>query len=344
MEHLPLVKGARKPSLSIPFVVKSASGSPYTHGEDDFISFAADHLSEIRFIYPNLGPQDCLLSLAQSWLFFGTLSEFFCESIHSDIFTQMDHDTGHRVICTSGVHQLRARWIASLPRRSLISLGFRQMVVRKRGIVIARATWAYEQLQDMVDMDDPRARLVMFSIKLMLCSLCHTARTVLSPTPTLDALLSRLSFRPVVAGDTATTDFLLWDYMVQNKWCPYQINQLLLSYSATSMVYLSSITRMERKIGHQDCLKKGRCMASQIDWDAFVPLHAADGCTCGYVSVDEDEIMAKLEKDEIPLLSCSRSASGDFHIKVIPADTRTLFRTPTLYYAVSHVRPASIIL
>lgn len=336
MDHLPLVDGARQLALSIPFVVKSASDPPYGHGEDDFISFPERHLRELRFIHPDLGPEDALLSLAQSWLYFGTLTEFFQQPINSNTLTRLDH-TGGRLICTSALRELRSRWIASLPPRSITSPAFRQATGRRCGVLLARATWAYEHIQDMVT-EDPRAPLVMFSIKVMLCSLCHTVRVVLCPTPTLDAVLARLSFRPAAVDDSTATDFLFWDYMVQNGWCPYQINHLATLHSPTSMIYLASIPRRKRNIGHDNCLRAGCCKASQIDWAAFKPLHVTAGCTCEHVSVDEQQIMAKLEDGQIPLLSCRRSASGDFSIEVIQADTHTVFGTPTFYYAISHVR------
>ncbi|KAF2184198.1 hypothetical protein K469DRAFT_689523 [Zopfia rhizophila CBS 207.26] len=336
MDHIPLADGARQPALSIPLVVKSASDYPYGHGEDDFISFPEHHLRELRLIHPELGPEDALLSLAQSWLYFGTLTEFFQQPISSNTLTRLNH-SGDRFICTSALHEIRSLWIASLPPRPVGGAGFRRRVGRRCGVLLARATWAYEHFQGMVT-EDPRARLVMFSIKVMLCSLCHTARVVLCPTPTLDTVLARLSFRPAPVDDSTATDFLLWDYMVQNGWCPYQMNHLATLHSATSMIYLASIPRMKRNIGHENCLRAGCCKASQIDWAAFESLHVAVGCTCEHVLVDEQQIMAKLEDGQIPLLSCMRSTSGDFSIEVIQADIHTVFGTPTFYYAVSHVR------
>ncbi|RYP51664.1 hypothetical protein DL768_003062 [Monosporascus sp. mg162] len=289
MDHLPLVDGARQPALSIPFVVKSASNFPYGHGEVDFISFPEHHLRELRFIHPELGPEDYLLSLAQSWLYFGTLTEFFQQPIDSNTFTRLDHN-GDRLICTSALREFRSRWAASLPPRSIASASLRQRVGRRCGVLLARATWAYEQFQDMVT-KGPRRSLVMFSIKVMLCSLCDTVRVM---------------------------------------------NHLLTLYSATSMIYLASIPRRERKSSHENCLRAGCCKASQIDWAAFQPLHATAGCTCEHVSVDEQQIMGQLEDGHIPLLSCTRSASGDFSIEVIQADTHKAFGTPTFYYAISH--------
>ena len=335
MEHVPLAKGASQPVLSIPFVVKSADDFPYSHGDDDFISFPKYHLQRIRLIHPDLGPEDALLSLAQSWLYFGTLTEFFQHSISSDILTRANH-TGDRVICTSEIGEIRSLWITSLPPRSFTGAFLRVPISHRCGVLLARATWAYEQFQEMA-FEDARFSLVLFSIKVLLCSLCHTAKVILPPTPTLDTLMARLSFRPVIGGDNSTTDFLLWDYMVQNGWCPYQMNHLITVYNATSMIYLASIPRKKRNLGHESCLQAGYCKASQINWAAFEPLHISSGCACEYVSVDEEEIMAKLEDGQIPLLSCTRSTSGDFFIEVIYADIHRVFRAPTSYYAISHV-------
>jgi hypothetical protein len=335
MEHIPLADGAQRPQLRIPFVVKSASDFPYHHREDDFISFPEHHLRELRFIHVELDPKEALLSLAQAWLYFGTLTEFFQLPINADTLTTYDQ-AGGRFISTSALDELRSRWMESLPLRSPISTSFRRTVARRCGRVLCQAIWALNQLQNMFP-EDPAQRLVMFSIKLMMCSLCHTARAVLLSTPTLDALLNQLAFLPAAADDGTGTDFLLWDYMVGNGWCPYQINHLLTLHNATSMVYLSSISRTKRNIGHRDCLRSGSCKSSQVDWNAFSSLHTTPGCGCGQISVNEQQIMDKLEQKQVPLLSCTKNALDEFSIEVIQAKTDRVFGS-TFYYAVSHVR------
>ncbi|KAJ6446739.1 hypothetical protein O9K51_01512 [Purpureocillium lavendulum] len=217
MDHLPLADGASLPPIGIPYVAIALSAAPYIHGEHSFIDFPVHHLQELQLVHPDLGPQDALLSLAQSWLFFGTLVEFFREPVPSDSFTRLDSG-GRRIICTSSLHGLRSRWIAALPSRFILTATARQVIGRRCGVVLARATWALGQLERVIA-DDPRGRLVAFSIKLLLCSLCQTLRTVLYPTRTLDAILTRLRFRPALADRVTKSDFLLWDYMVDNG-CP----------------------------------------------------------------------------------------------------------------------------
>ncbi|KAK2752675.1 hypothetical protein FQN54_008053 [Arachnomyces sp. PD_36] len=335
MEHLPLVTGAIRPELPIPFVVKSASNFPYVRGEDDFIHFPQRHLRELRFIYLDLSPKEALLSLMQAWLYFGVLTEFYQLPVGSDILTQQG-PAGESLVSTAALRGLESRWKASLPARTPIATSLRRRAARRRGVLLARATWALEQFQNIVP-QDMRHRSVIYSIKVLLCSLCHTARVVLLPTPTLDAVLNRLFFHPAATNDGTGTDFLLWDYMVQNGWCPFQINHLTALHSATSMTYLASMPRSKRSIGHESCLQAGCCKASQIDWAAFRSLHVAPGCLCDHVAVDERKIMAKLEDGQIPLLSCTRSTSGQFSIEIIQADTSTIFGSPTFYYAISHV-------
>lgn len=338
MEHLPLADGADAPQLSVPFVVKARRQQPYS-GDDNFLLFPQRHLDELRLTRARLSAHDCLLSLAQSWLFFGTLAEFFQQPIKSATFTKAD-ENGQAIIQTSALPAYRTRWAAFLPWRLLINAGFRQREARRLSVLLARACWAYEVIEELLG-EEPCTRRVMFSIKITLCSLCHTVQTVLFPTATLKAVVSRLSFHPTITeadGSTKETDFLLWDYMVQNGWCPHQINHLLNLHNATSMVYLASLQRDKRHINHEKCLDDNYCKASQVDWANFEPPHVSSGCTCKHVSVNEEDIMMHLENNRIPLLSCVRTSSGDFDVKVIPADIHTVLGRPTFYYAISHVR------
>ncbi|MBE3044158.1 hypothetical protein IMZ48_16620 [Candidatus Bathyarchaeota archaeon] len=337
MEHLQLVEGARQPSLTIPLVVKSASEFPYTSGSDDFIDFPNNHLREIRFIHPDISASDTFSSLVQSWLFFGTLSQFFKRSVSIESFSRLNA-AGERVLCTSGLGNLRAAWIASLPRRSYFTAAVRQLESRRCAVLLARATFVYSRIQDLA-IDDALLQRVLFSVKLMLSSLCQTIRVVLGPTPTLDAIITRLAFRPAAQDWSSKSDFLLWDYMVENVWCPHQINTLLGVYTPTTMIYLASMRRKGHHGDHRDCLHAGYCKASQIDWAHFQTPHVSTGCTCAHVAVDEQRMMEKLEDGQIPLLSCTRGLSGDFSVEITHVDMQRAFGARTPYFAISHVSP-----
>jgi hypothetical protein len=338
MDHLPLARDAVPLPIVVPYVVKAALlEMPYSYNDEDFISFPEQHLRVLRLIDPEVGSQDALLSVAQSWLFFGTLAEFFEQPIRSSLFTRQDHD-GDAVICTAALNGLRSRWIASLPSRAIHRAALRQIVGRRCGVILARATWAFSQLKESPLADDSRGRLVLFSIQVLLCSLCQTVRTVLYPTQTLDAILYRLRFRPMTDGNGRRTDFMLWDYMFRNGWCPVQINHLVSMHSATALIYLASVPRGSSNTSHEDCPLKGRCKACQTDPVTFKPNHVTPGCTCTDVAVDEDDIMFQLENKKIPLVSCRKNMAGEIALDIIPADVNTVFGTPTLYYAISHVR------
>lgn len=335
MEHLQLVEGATPPTLSIPLVAKSATEFPYTFGHDNFIHFPENNLREIRLIHPQLSAQEAFSSLVQSWLYFGTLSEFLKQSISIETITRQN-SVGDRVLCTSALEALRNGWIASLHRRSYFTAGLRQLDNRRCAVLLARATWAYTRIEDLAR-EDALLQKVLFSVKLMLSSLCQTVRIVLGSTPTLDAILANLAFRPAAADGSSKTDFLLWDYMVDNGWCPFQVNTLLKIYTPTSMVYLSSIQRKKRPTDHRDCLKAGCCKAAQIDWATFQTPHASTGCSCTHVAVDEQQIMEKTKMGQIPLLSCTRDASGNFSIELTHVNMQRFFGARTSYIAVSHV-------
>lgn len=329
------MRGARLPGLYIPLVVKSAFEHPYTFADDDFVHFAERHLGEIRLIYPETSAKEAFSSLVQSWLFFGTLSEFFERSISIESFSVRNAD-GDRVLCTSALQDLRSGWIASLPRRGYFTASSRQLENRRCAVQLARAAWAYTRIEDLAG-DDACLQKVVFSVNLLLSSLCQTVRVVLGPTTALDAILKSLAFRPAAADGRLEIDFLLWTYMVDNGWCPYRINDLMKLYTPTSMVYLASIQRKRPPTGHESCLEAGCCKAAQIDWGTFQTPHVTTGCSCAHVAVDEQEILTKIENGQIPLVSCARDTSGDFSIEITHVNMQMVFAARTSYFAISHV-------
>lgn len=219
MDHLPFSHNTpEKPSLDLPLVCKLDGSSPYFFGHDSFLAFPEKHLQGIQASNRDITNDEALLSLLQSWLYFGVLTEFFQRDIKIDDFTKPGRYR-IKLICTNKLPDFQTEWCASLG-------GFRRSRARKTarqevGILFARAVFACEQLERA----GPRRRifdLVLFSLKVLLCSLCISARTILGTSETLDSLLHRLKFRRPPSRGSWETNFVLLEYMVKNGWCTFR--------------------------------------------------------------------------------------------------------------------------
>jgi hypothetical protein len=106
MDHLPFPKNAVRPDLEVPFVSKL----PYILQQDSFNTFPVDHLSALESVRMASSSKKTLASLVQSWLYFGTVVEFFQEQIDPEHFKGLSRN-GALCLRTDHLKDLRCRWI-----------------------------------------------------------------------------------------------------------------------------------------------------------------------------------------------------------------------------------------
>jgi hypothetical protein len=211
MDHLPLSNNSVKPNLDIPFVCKL----PYVRERDNFNDFPGHHLEDLRnhSLAPN--PAEALYSVCQTWLFFGTLTEYFQVSIDVAQFKQACPDGSFR-LCTDHLKKLKTQWIESQQFRNADQ---RHVMTIRCSILFTSALHACEAIEAAGY--DPTLHLILFSIRVLLCTLIINTKAIAqsgSEIATLSNLLSRLRFQHTISAHNDQEWPLLMDHMLQNGW------------------------------------------------------------------------------------------------------------------------------
>jgi hypothetical protein len=212
MDHLALPRKPVKPPLEIPFVCKSG----YIYGQDNFIDYPAQHLESLQSSEPAITREEALASLLQSWLYFGTLAEFFQRAIDINLFTRLSTD-GSLVLYTNHLQILKGQWMES---QRIADDETRENVIHQCTTVLTRALYACEVFEE-AGFEIEALQGILVSIKILLCSLTistQSGTTIPSSSSKLSVLMSRLTFKPNLPYGTATREFLFLDHMVANGW------------------------------------------------------------------------------------------------------------------------------
>ena len=210
MDHLPLPSNPSKPALNIPLVSKVN----YVLGEGSFQDFPIRHMTALRSNSGSpISTNEAVLSLTQSWLYFGVLSEFFEEPIDIPTYSRTTEDN-LVVICTTPLQTLKERWINAQHFRHQEN---RFYTSRRCVNILVRALYACEQFEKM-DQSNEAQDLVLFSVRILLCSLALGIQAIGREAWSLGSLLERLTFKSAAVLRRHTGKFLLMDHMIKQGW------------------------------------------------------------------------------------------------------------------------------
>ncbi|KAF1962801.1 hypothetical protein CC80DRAFT_97815 [Byssothecium circinans] len=135
---------------------------------------------------------------------------------------------------------------------------------------------------------------------------------------------------PDAQGFTSTANILV-ARMLENHWCPHQINQVLGSKDYVICDYLSRIKRPTDR-SHQGCTAALKCIADNApSRERYTTKHTSEGCNCEHVLSPMQRIIKIIERGKIPLISLQESEGGGLTFSVCE---RT---ASTRYIAMSHV-------
>ena len=211
MDHILLPMNASIPAWDVPFVCKSG----YALNVGPFHEFPGRYLQSLGSSSTELllGPAEVLLPLIQAWLFFGSMSEFFQTEIDVQKFSKVGTSRPH-LICTFELTHLREQWMQF---RNLTAEDKPRTSLKKELAVLIQASYACEQLEK-ANIDIPGLEPILLSIRILLCSLAITAKSVVKNSSDIDHLLQRLSLRPFRCLDAPIRTFPFLQHMVKNGW------------------------------------------------------------------------------------------------------------------------------
>lgn len=325
MDHLTLPSNPSVPALGIPFVAKHTYELGKDHrGLPRFDVYPATHLLILK-------PEDitgntALLSLVQSWLYFGTICEFFSHQIDPNSMTQISQD-GSLIIDSTLIRHMKSKWFED---QELMDRNERFIAASKCFRLLKKVLHICDGLEKVSD--DKQLDAILFSIKILLCSLAIALRTSMregASRSLVSDFLSRLRLRGGLGSSRNDIKSRLLDHMLANGWCYHQGISVLRNYCPTTAYYFACMSRKRDDISHEHCTKSQFCAAGNADRSRQP--HIEKGCACKDASIDEKFLLDLLSRDKIPLVNCTYLPSGVLHLALIESE-------PNIKYtAVSHV-------
>jgi hypothetical protein len=211
MDHLPMPHNPCRPIFKVPLVCKSG----YSLGKGPFYKFPARHLESLRNDGDQTAPStnEILLSLIQSWLFFGVITEFFQKEVEIHTFTKLSED-GSTIICTSELLPMKNRWFISHAFRSGAD---RRNTFNKHITILIQALYACEQFEK-ADIWIQGIEEILTSVRILICSLAIATQAIVEQSSDLEHLLQLLRLRSCGSRGTRLRDFQFFDHMVMNGW------------------------------------------------------------------------------------------------------------------------------
>ncbi|KAL2156575.1 hypothetical protein VTH82DRAFT_1320 [Thermothelomyces myriococcoides] len=322
-------------ALDIPFV----ADTPYVFGTD-FWDFPKLHGFGDQ--WASL-PAPRLASLAQSWLYFGTISEFLGKPIDYREFQVSRSVSGKALL------PLLDEWVTahaitghgSTPQDAIVYEDRKQVLYEH-----ARFLDAVLHLAEDFDKVSQGHVKPIPTIVLSIKVLCITLKGVLwdlvrgdidetlRPWPSPAARLRReLTPAKDITGkqNLAPSAQLMLDVLRLRGWCPFYARKVLTQYNYALAYYFTRLFRTYSPgVSHRRCTED-ECIASNADIFSYVPRHARRGCLCQPKAAPLDQIRAIIEDGGIPLVRLRGSSKTGVRIEV----TRMTARTR--YVVVSHV-------
>lgn len=243
---------------------------------------------------------------AQSWLYFGLLSELFKADFFRPMFLKKDVVTGKQSITTDQLPNMLQKRFDKRSQSNEYSEAWVHMI-------LLEAEKYSEQLDALV----PSARVISLSIKVLICSLGTAAGFMDLESPrakTFKLSPSRhLKLR-----------------MLECRWCPYWIKINFPKYSVSTIHYLAALTRNTLGEDHKACTTD-ECVAHNVNMGSYKVKHITDDCDCHFIGPNAEKIASSVHNGKIPLMRCTETPGGSLHIEVIEGEPGVE------YTAISHV-------
>ncbi|KAK4227664.1 hypothetical protein QBC38DRAFT_526240 [Podospora fimiseda] len=328
MDFLPHPVSGVEP-LDIPFVAEHS----YTFGSD-FWEFP--QLNGFGDRWASL-PAAQLASLAQSWLYFGTISEFLGREIDYREFQVA------RSVTARPLHHLLNDWLSTntvTPRGT--SDQDEEAREEQKHLLYEHARF----LDDVISLADDFDQVSQSHVKplptivLSIKVLCTTLRTVLWDLVQID---HKEVHRPWphqkriatlnAQGEPELTPSaqLMLDVLRLRGWCPFFARKVLTSYNYAIAYYFTRLFRLySPDITHENC-SFDECVAHNADIFSYVPKHIRYGCQCQPMSVALDQVRAIIESGGVPLVRIRGNLKKGIRLQVHRMTSRTK------YVVISHV-------
>lgn len=334
MDYLPQPSRAF-PHVRVPFVAQ------VDYDWEDFATFP--HRCGFGGDFSSYSEEE-LASLAQSWLYFGSLDTFLGTKVSRDDF-RVKHPEGDHVFAQPLV-ELLSQWLATTITPILGRDVVKKTTASAANGLIHRATTMRAFLEVVLEKTDILETLpqsatghlpaILLSVRVLTAALSGVLDESVFQSD-FGALTNKYEQGPVeqlrfISASSyqlrrASARCLLED-MVTNGWCPYMARKLCLTYNYAVVYYLSRL-RGYHDISHRNCSERA-CIAHNVNMSDYNTKHTTKECQCAHVHVDRDQLHSIISNGGIPIVSFKKVA-GQTELELKKMTQKTS------YVAFSHV-------
>ncbi|KAH6636051.1 hypothetical protein F5144DRAFT_163801 [Chaetomium tenue] len=322
-------------ALDIPFV----ADTPFVFGSD-FWDFPKLHGFGDQ--WASL-PAPRLASLAQSWLYFGTISEFLGRPIDYREF-QVSRSVSGKPLLPLLNEWLTAHAINTngLTIQDADDYEDKKLVLYEHSRFLEAVLRLAEDFDKVSQSHVKPIPTIILSVKV----LCITLRGVLwdlargdidetlrpwpSPATRMRREIAPAKDAPGKQTISPSAQLML-DVLRLRGWCPLYARKVLTQYNYALAYYFTRLFRTYSPgLSHRNC-SDDECVASNADIFSYVPKHARRGCLCQPKAAPMDQIRAIIEDGGIPLIRLRGSSKKGVRMEVVRMTAQTRF------VVVSHV-------
>lgn len=323
MDHLPRPRHPIVPLEEVPLV----AGTPY-----DFLGFETfpyrkgfvkdGRLDESR-------PADELVSLMQSWLYFGLLEEILGYPLkqYDYILISKEPRAGPPLLCSCKLMCMLDDWQARLRKVGVAACDRALQEIRVRILVAVRGSALFDEIPML---KSPQHSSIALSVKLLVISLIHIFNAV---QPEHRISLYDEDLRPLHSGSRRNISPAargLMGRLTGSGWCPQAARRACASYDYLTVWYMSQL-RSYREADHSGCTED-RCFALSSKQTGYASKHTQTGCDCAQLGVKKHEVSSIIERGGVPVVRLQFSSSTGLKLSLHRAG-----RNWGGYFAVSHV-------
>ena len=305
MDHLPMPQDRFIGSLAIPFLATDDYTSPfldYPQRNGWNIEFGKGKLEPVLNHSPTSHANKDLVSLMQTWLYFGLLSEFLGAPVQMESF-QRASESGSMVLSTKILESLvcnRTSWLlehSEVNGPALVE-SWRDAFYGVFLVVRYRTSFLFAQPAT----DDQALSLTCLAISVLaeytmtaLKNLCGRLGVEIPITQRWRYLNRELPFDcglPIVK------------LMQQKGWCPHDValfNGAQIE-TVSTLWYLANLSPPRTHMSHSACTAES-CVPLQMDKVQYRQSHVTSGCSCSSVGSDQSTLASIIRSGKIPILA-----------------------------------------
>ncbi|CAH0017085.1 unnamed protein product [Clonostachys rhizophaga] len=337
MDHLPKAATAFA-HIRVPFV------DEITFDGGDFVSFP--YRAGFNNDFATRSVSD-IASLAQGWLYFGTLQVFLGVDFDRNEF-RASHPEGDHV-SSRPLRQLLTSWllikvipilgpevVAKTSLSSALELYQSKKPMMEFLETVLKEADALE-IQPQASSDPLPA--ILLSVRVLVVTLSGVLEETIGQNnfnllghyqyPYKPGAIEKLRFvdGPSNMPKAASANFLS-NEIIANGWCPFIACKVLSSYNYVVAYYISRLR--PHNPTHHDLCSENECIAYNVDMSRYRSKHASPDCNCSHVALDAEQVRSIIREGGVPIVSI-RFDEQEPKLDVIKMTNKTP------YIAFSHV-------